>query len=91
MHMKRFFRINFENGYLIYDNSVSPTLAVMSGGNLIKSYDLAACDPYAEELKYFINCLKNGTHTERCMPENSLLSVKLCSMIKESIITVNKQ
>ncbi len=90
MHMKRFFRVNFEKGYLIYDNSVAPTLAVMSGGNLIKSYDLAACDPYAEELKYFINCLKSGNPANRCTPESSLLSVRLCSMIKESVVTVNK-
>ncbi|MDD5603528.1 MAG: Gfo/Idh/MocA family oxidoreductase [Eubacteriales bacterium] len=89
MHMKRFFRVNFENGYLIYDESIAPVLTAMSDGICVKSIDLAGCDPYAEELIYFIKCLKNDEPVDRCPPENSLLSVRMCNMIRAGIITAS--
>jgi len=77
-------RLNFENGYVIYD--AEKFVQVDAEGNIenveIKDdRNISRANIY-DEITYFINCVKTGSRPEFCLPEDSAANIKIiCSEI----------
>jgi len=85
LHMTRFFRVNFENGYLIFDGDDMVVRAV-SNGHEVAVYDCKGDDCYYNEIAYYTDCIEKGLAPERCMPEESRKSILLCRKAMSTII-----
>ncbi len=77
LHMIRFFRVNFERGYLIFDGADNVVRAV-TDGHETAVYDCKGDDCYYNEIAYFTQHVADGTPVDRCPPEESMKSVLLC-------------
>ncbi|MDY3286106.1 MAG: Gfo/Idh/MocA family oxidoreductase [Eubacteriales bacterium] len=77
LHMVRFFRVNFETGYLIFDGSDMVVRAV-SNGHEAAVYDCKGDDCYYNEIAYFTACVRDGKPVDRCRPQESMKSIELC-------------
>lgn len=76
----RAIRVNLDGGYLFLDRSAKRTtfVAVAADGTVDDLTEkIGAADLYYNEIVYFMECVKNGTAPEVCLPESSMLSVKL--------------
>ena len=76
----RTIRVNLDGGYLFLDRTAKRTtfVAVATDGTVEDlSEQIATFDAYYNEIVYFMNCVKNGTQPTVCLPEASMLSVKL--------------
>ena len=76
----RSIRVNLDGGYLFLDRTAKRTafVAVAADGTVEDlSEQIAAFDAYYNEIVYFMDCVKNGTQPTVCLPETSMLSVKL--------------
>ena len=76
----RTIRVNLDGGYLFLDRTAKRTtfVAVATDGTVEDlSEQIASFDAYYNEIVYFMNCVKNGTQPTVCLPEASMLSVKL--------------
>ena len=76
----RTIRVNLDGGYLFLDRTAKRTtfVAVATDGTVEDlSEQIASFDAYYGEIVYFMNCVKNGTQPTVCLPEASMLSVKL--------------
>jgi predicted dehydrogenase len=66
--------VTMERGAIGYSSSgTPPTLYAETAQPL----PLAACDGYAAEIAYFIECCRTGSRPERCPPEESAMAVEL--------------
>ena len=84
LHMVRFFRVNFETGYLIFDGADAVVRAV-TGGHETAVYDCKGDDCYYNELAYFTEHVRTGAPVDRCPPEESMKSILLCRKAMASI------
>jgi predicted dehydrogenase len=41
-------------------------------------------DPYAEEIRYFVECCRTGQHPDRCSPRDSALAVRVAKAMVEA-------
>ncbi|MBQ9921865.1 MAG: Gfo/Idh/MocA family oxidoreductase, partial [Clostridia bacterium] len=79
------YKVDFEGATLLYQNG---KLLVYSGGN--EPYvapipdRLPTKDGYANEIIYYINCIKNNLPTEFCQPDESKTAVKIALAERES-------
>ena len=76
----RTIRVNLDGGYLFLDRTAKRTtfVAVATDGTVEDlSEQIATFDAYYGEIVYFMDCVKNGTPPTLCLPESSMLSVKL--------------
>lgn len=85
LHMVRFFRVNFETGYLIFNDSDSVVRAV-SNGHEVACYDCKGDDCYYNEIAYYTDCIANGKPVDRCPPEESRKSIMLCREAMKTIV-----
>ncbi|MEA4822680.1 MAG: Gfo/Idh/MocA family oxidoreductase [Clostridiaceae bacterium] len=77
LHMTRFFRVNFETGYLIFNGDDAVVRAV-TGGHEVAVYDCKGDDCYYNEIAYFTSHVATGAPVDRCPPEESRKSIELC-------------
>ena len=79
----------FENGYVqlkdgkIYKNGEEITIE-MGDTSEDTGINLSGADGYADEIAYFIDCIKNGKKPARVTPESSMNSVKLVEKLVSS-------
>ena len=76
----RAIRVNLEGGYLFLDRSPNRTtfLAVATDGTTEDLTDrIGAADLYYNEIVYFMDRVKSKTSPNLCLPESSMLSVRL--------------
>lgn len=76
----------FENGYVqlkdgkVYKNGVE--VSIEAGDTSEDTgINLSGADGYADEIAYFIDCIKNGKKPIRVTPESSMASVKLVEQL----------
>lgn len=76
----------FENGYVqlkdgkVYKNGVE--VSIEAGDTSEDTgINLSGADGYADEIAYFIDCIKNGKKPMRVTPESSMASVKLVEQL----------
>lgn len=83
----------FENGYVqlkdgkVYKNGEEVTI---EAGDTSEDtgINLSGADGYADEIAYFIDCIKNGKKPARVTPESSMNSVKLVEKLVSSATIV---
>ncbi len=71
------FSANFEKASVLYNSNNPENIIVATH---IETNQISVGDAmkgYSGELDYFIDCLKNKTKPEKCMPESALQSIKL--------------
>lgn len=78
----RSIRINCENGYIINNECDGMFLMVDSEGTVtnLKEVCQAAGNTdsmYYTEVKYFVDCLKNNSSPDKCLPFESAMAIKL--------------
>ncbi len=59
-------------------------VTVSDAAGVRESVELPAEDPYREQLGYFLECCRNGSQPERCMPRESANAVKVALLLKQS-------
>lgn len=77
------FTIVGDNGTLDYSSEGRP-LALYGADGEKQIVDAGEADLFAEELKYFTDCVVCGKKPERCPPEESALAVKLTRLMLDS-------
>jgi predicted dehydrogenase len=87
-HPKNYpFRMEFtvvsDGGTLEFRSGDGPlTLFDISGTS--ETIEVAEKDPFVEELRYFVECVKEMRHPAICPPEESAMAVKLGELLMES-------
>lgn len=71
------FSASFENASIVYNSSNPENIIVATNTETIEIQAGDAMEGYSGELNYFVDCLKNKTKPEKCMPESALQSIKL--------------
>ncbi|MFB3890902.1 MAG: Gfo/Idh/MocA family protein [Phycisphaerae bacterium] len=79
--------IEFEQATVEYDSSKSPTLVVCRNGAKPEPQTVPAGDAYANEIKYFIDCLLEGKAPDRVPPESSVDAVATVEAEMKSVKT----
>jgi predicted dehydrogenase len=71
------FIAGFENASVVFSSNC-PDIKVTTDTEttLVPAGD--AMEGYSGELGYFLECLKNGTQPEKCMPESALKTIEIC-------------
>ena len=82
----------FENGYVKCDGDVIKNGVKVSLDLGDTSEDtginLSGADGYADEIAYFVDCIKTGRKPEKVTPESSMASVKLVEELKAGAVIV---
>ena len=82
----------FENGYIKCDGDVIKNGEKVSLDLGDTSEDtginLSGADGYADEIAYFVDCIKTGRKPEMVTPESSMASVKLVEELKAGAVIV---
>ncbi|MBE5867220.1 MAG: Gfo/Idh/MocA family oxidoreductase [Lachnospiraceae bacterium] len=75
----RVIRVSFDKGYIYMDRTPEHTIfvKVTEDGIVTDMTDKLTWNFYYNEIKYFCECLINGKPVERCLPEDSIDSVKI--------------
>ena len=73
------FHVRFAEADLIYENNL---LSVQRAGAAAESVPLPSIDPYAEQLRYFIECCRNHRFPSECPPESSASAVALALAVR---------
>lgn len=75
----RVIRVNFENGYVFIDRTGGRVafVKVAKDGTVTDMSDNLAFDAYYNEVIYFADCLLNNQPVSRCLPEETMDSVKI--------------
>ncbi|MBK6284144.1 MAG: Gfo/Idh/MocA family oxidoreductase [Draconibacterium sp.] len=71
------FSAGFEKASIVYSSTNPENIIVATDTETIKIPGGDAMEGYSGELNYFVDCLKNKTKPEKCMPESALQSIKL--------------
>jgi predicted dehydrogenase len=71
------FSANFENASVLYSSNNPENIIVATDTETRQIVAGDAMEGYSGELDYFVDCLKNKTKPEKCMPESALQSIKL--------------
>jgi hypothetical protein len=71
------FSASFENASIVYSSSYPENIIVATDTETTEVHVGDAMKGYSGELDYFIDCLKNKTKPEKCMPESALQSIML--------------
>jgi len=72
------FSANFEKASIKYCSSSPEHITIASDSDIIQVPAGDAMEAYADELAYFIDCLDRKGRPEKCLPESSLQSIRLC-------------
>lgn len=75
----RAMRVNFEKGYIFLDRTKDRTtfVKVDADGNLDDMKDKMGLDMFYNEIRYYIDCLKNGESVDSCLPTDVVETVKM--------------
>lgn len=84
LHMKRFFRVNFERGYLLFDGD-KKILSAVSEGKVKQEYLCGEENFYYNEISYFIDCVQRDLEVARCTLSESMKAVETCIDIAMSV------
>ncbi len=71
------FSASFEKASILYSSTNPENIIVATDTEIIKIPAGDAMNGYSGELDYFVECLKNKTKPEKCMPESALQSIIL--------------
>lgn len=71
------FSASFEKASIVYSSSNPENIIVATNKESTEIPAGNSMEGYSGELDYFVECLKNNTKPEKCMPESTLQSIKL--------------
>jgi predicted dehydrogenase len=77
------FTIVADRGTLEFSSEGRP-LALYGANGEKQALEYSQADGYAEEIKYFVDCVADGRKPELCPPEESALAVKLTRLMVEA-------
>jgi predicted dehydrogenase len=72
------FSANFEKASIKYCSNSPEHIIIASDSDIIQVPAGDAMEAYADELAYFVDCLDRKVRPEKCLPESSLQSIRLC-------------
>lgn len=72
------FSANFEKASIKYSSSSPEHIIIASDNDTLHVPAGDAMEGYADELAYFVECLERNIKPEKCLPESSLQSIRLC-------------
>ena len=73
----RIMRLDFEKGYLIFNPAGNLFVAVDENGTETDLSEPDKPDGFYEEIRYFTDCLRQGSAPEKCPPEQTALAIRL--------------
>lgn len=79
-HNQRARRVNFENGYIYFNSTFKPAFATVDkDGNVTDLSDKVrrGYDTKANEIEYFVDCIKNNKYPDYCPPEQTAGVIKI--------------
>lgn len=80
------YEARFERAFLRFDSSVKPSLAAYRVGSTGGEHPAVdGQDAYANELRYFVDCVLQGTQPTRCTAQQARDSVALVLRAKQSV------
>lgn len=68
----------FENASLMYNSLKGNVIHIADDSGYREIHFDESPDGYYDEIEYFAECIKNNLAPEKCSPESSLESIKLC-------------
>ncbi len=71
------FSASFEKASIVYSSAIPENIIVSTDTETFKVPAGDAMEGYSGELDYFVDCMKNKTKPEKCMPESALQSISL--------------
>ena len=71
------FSASFEKASIVYSSSNPENIIIATNKESTEIPAGNSMEGYSGELDYFVECLKNNTKPEKCMPESALQSIKL--------------
>jgi predicted dehydrogenase len=77
--------LQFESATVEYDTRQSPALAVYRPGEQVDHPSVPPADGYAEELRYFAECVSAGRKPERVSADDAVRAVKLVEAEVKSV------
>jgi predicted dehydrogenase len=72
-----------DNGVVEYDSAGRPA-AVYWSDESTEALSSPGEDPFAEEMRYFVQCCKSGQAPDRCPPRESALAVKVAQLMVQA-------
>ncbi len=80
------YEARFERAFLRFNSSQTPTLTIYrEGGSQPEHFGAPARDAYYNEIRYFLDCVAQGTRPQICPPEQARNSVALIFSARASI------
>ena len=81
---KRSARVNFEKGYIYYNEQMNVFVKVDHHGNQEDLSENLKNSSYYNEIRYFTDCISEGKPVEMCTPESSAESVMIALAASQS-------